>query len=283
MVDIDSETLFNGAAAVLVTVAVLFFVFNVRWGYSPVSKVALTLLFLTGVFAITQRTDDYQLTLLGYGVVVTSFVGLFFEVVSTFGAGDAATVAGLLAIAAALFFVRTRLDEDERFVTGRWATYAVGVVAVLTVAVLLVDATTGGLAYELRPASEVEYAESHDEGMRVASVVVTNPTPLPERVETPNYRVCAAGNWSEYRPPSEPGQPERPVDINVYVQDGYGEHVPPFGTKTYPVELNLHGANLSGETFPVERTSACPDDEEGSPYVAIFEAERDRYGRPVAL
>ncbi|RDI72426.1 hypothetical protein [Halopelagius longus] len=283
MVDIDSETLFNGAAAVLATVAVLFFVFNVQWGYSPVSKVALVLLFLSGVFALTQRTDDYQLTLLGYGVVVVSFVGLFFEVVSAFGAGDAVTVVGLLLLAAALFFVRTRLDEDERFVAGRRATYAVGVVAVLTVAVLLVDVTTGGLAYELQPASDVEFAESHDERMLVASVVVTNPTPLPERVETPNYEVCAAGNWSEYRPPSEPGHPERSVHVSAYVEDGYDEHVSPFGTKTYPVELNINGANLTGETFPVERTSACPDDEEGSPYVAIFEAEQDRYGRPVAL
>lgn len=144
-----------------------------------------------------------------------------------------------------------------------------------------VDVATGGLAYELRPASEVEYAESHDEAMRAASVVVTNPTPLPERVETPNYGVCAAGNWSEFSPPSEPGRAERSVDVSAYVNDGYGEHVFGFGTETYPVELRIRGANLTGESFPVRTTSACPDGDTGSPYVALFETDRTEHGYAV--
>lgn len=281
MVDIDSETLFNGAAAVVATVAVLFFVFNVEFDYSPVSKIALVVAFLTGVVALTQRTDDYQLTLFGYGVVVTSSVGLFFDVVSTFGADDVVTVVGLLGIAGVLFFLRTRLGEDNRFVTGQQATYAVGVVAALAAVVLVVDVVTGGLAYELRPESEVEYAEGHDEQMRVASVVVTNPTPLPERVETPNYGVCAAGDWSEFRPPSEPGHSQRDVHTDVYVDDGYNEHVFGFGTKAYPVQLHTNGANLTGETFPVRTTSECPDEETGAPYVALFESDHREYGDAV--
>ncbi|SFG51166.1 hypothetical protein SAMN04488063_2269 [Halopelagius inordinatus] len=282
MVDIDSETLFNAAAAALATVAVLFFVFNVEVGYSPVSKTALVLLFLTGVFALSQRTDDYQLTLLGYGVLVVSGVGLFFDAVSTFDVGDLSTVLGLLVAAGLLFFARTRLDEDDRFVTGRQATYAVGVVAACVAVVLVVDVATGGLTYELRPASDVEYTESHEEEMRVASVVVTNPTPLPERVETPNYGVCAAGDWSEFAPPSEPGRPERDADIDAYVDDGYNDHVLGFETKTYPVRLHIRGANLTGETFPVRTTADCPDEETGAPYVALFESGRRSNGYRVA-
>lgn len=276
MVDIDSETLFNGAAAVVSTIAVLFFIANVDLGHSPVSEIALVVLFLAGVFAVTQRTRERQLLVLGYGVVVVSGVALFFDVVNVFDAGDEVTVLGLLGIAVLLFYLRTRLGEDHRFVTGRRATYAVGVVAVLTAAVLVVDVATGGLAYELQPESEVEYPDSQRAEMRVASLVVTNPTPLPERVEAPNYEACAAGNWSAFRPSPERDERPRDVEAHVSVQDGYNDHVFGYGTKTYPVELYLDGANLRGETFPVRTTAECPDEETGSPYVALFEVSENR-------
>jgi hypothetical protein len=277
MVDIDSETLFNGAAAALTTLAVLFFILNVEFNYSPVSKVAIVFLFLALVLAISQRTDDAQLTLLGYGVVVVSVVGLFFDVVNTFNVGSELTVLGLLLLAAVLFALRTRFDDRNHLLTGRQAASLLGVVAVLAVVVLAVDVATGGLAYELQPESQIEIAESPREDLRVASVVVTNPTPLPERVETPNYAACAAGDWSEYRLPSEPGR-ERPSAPRVHlnVQDGYNEHVMSFGSKTYPVTLYLDAANATGETFRIEQTSSCPDDESGTPYIAIYERAMDK-------
>lgn len=282
MVDIDSETLFNGAAALLATVAVSVFVLNVELGLSPVTKVALTAAFLAGVFALTQRTADRQLTLFGYGVVVASGVALFFDVVNTFDADDAVTALGLLAFAALLFWARTRLNDENRFVTGRTATYAAGAFAVLAVVILVTDVVTGGLAYELRPGSEVTVPDSRDDEIRLGTVTATNPTPLPERVETPNYGVCAAGNWSEFRRPTEPGERERPVRANLNVQDGYNEHVWSFGSRTFPVTLYLDGANLTGETFPVRSTSSCPDTETGAPFLAVYESSDDRrYVRPL--
>ena len=274
MVAIDSETLFNGAAAALTTIAVLFFVFSVELGVSPVSKTLIALAFLTGVFAISQRTTDRQLTLLGYGVVVVSVVGLFFDFVNTFDLGNEVTVLGLLLLAAALFAVRTRFDGGNRLLSGTQATYLFGAVAAVVALVLVVDVVTGGLAYELHVENRIEITESPRGDVQVASVVASNPTPLPERVETPNYGVCAAGDWSEYRHPSEPEREERPpVRAHLNVQDGYNEHVMSFGSKTFPVTLYLDAANTTGETFPVERTTACPDDETGDPYIAIFEGE----------
>jgi hypothetical protein len=279
MVDIDSDTLFNGAAAVVTTAAVVMFTLNVDFAYSPVSKVALVAAFLACVFLITQRTDDDQLALFGYGVVVASAVTLFFEVVNTFGFDTTATVLGLLVIAAALFGLRSLLGDDNRFVTGRRAAYGFGVVAAFAAVILVVDVATGGLAYELQPEAQVEFDDARREEVRVATVVVTNPTPFPERVETPDYEVCAAGDWSEYRPPSEPGEPERVVEAYANVQDGYDEFVFGFGTKSYPVTLYVHAENVTGQTFPVRTTADCPDDETGAPYVALFEAsDRDRYG-----
>ena len=87
MVTLDSETLFNGAAAAISTIAVLLFVFDVDFGHSPVSKVALVVLFLAGVFAITQRTTDFQLTLLGYAVVVAVSLALVFQVTGLLDVG----------------------------------------------------------------------------------------------------------------------------------------------------------------------------------------------------
>ncbi|WP_049985491.1 hypothetical protein [Halobellus rufus] len=276
MVAIDSETLFNGAAAVLTTVAVLFFVLNVDLGVSPVTKTLLAVGFLAGIFAISQRTDDRQLTLLGYGVVVVSIVGVFFDVVNTFDLGSGATVLGLLLLAAALFVLRTRFDGGNRLLSGKQATYLFGAISVIVAVVLVVDVVSGGLAYELQVENQIEITDSPREDVQVASIVVDNPTPLPERVETPNYAVCAAGDWSEYRHPGEPEREERPpVRAHLNVQDGYNEHVLGFSSKTYPVTLYLDAANATGETFPVERTDSCPDDESGSPYIAIFESSEN--------
>ncbi|WP_336023932.1 hypothetical protein [Halobellus salinisoli] len=276
MVALDSETLFNGAAAVLTTIAVLFFVFNVDLGTSPVTKILLAVGFLAGIFAISQRTDDRQLTLLSYGVVVVSVVGVFFNLVNTFDLGSSVTVLGLLLLAAALFVLRTRFDGGNRLLTGTQATYLFGALSAIVAVVLVVDVVSGGLAYELQVENQVEITDSPREDLRVASIVVDNPTPFPERVETPHYAVCAAGDWSEYRHPGEPEREERPpVRAHLNVQDGYNEHVMGFDSKTYPVTLYLDAANTTGESFPVERTEACPDDESGSPYIAIYEDPND--------
>lgn len=274
MVDLGSETLFNAAAAAVSTVAAVFFVVNVEYAYSPVSKFLLVLLFLAAIFAVTQRTGDRQVTALGYGVIVVTGVALFFEVVNTVDAGDLATVLGLLAIAGLLFWLRTRLDDGHRFTSGRRATAALGVVAALAVLVLAVDLATGGLAYELRPESEVVYEGDGREGTQVATLAVTNPTPLPERVRAPRYAACAAGNWSAHRPPADDGERPREVHLHVDVRDGYDDHVGGFGTRTYPVVLHLGGAEIEGERFPVQVTSACPDDRSGAAYIALFEDGR---------
>lgn len=278
MVDIDSETLFNGAAAVVATIAVLVFVFNVELGYSPVSEVALVAAFLAGVFALTQRSEDYQLVLFGYGVVVVAVVAVFFDVVGTFDLGDELTVLGLLVLAGLLFGLRTRLDDDGHFVTGRPATYAFGALVALAVVVLVVDVATGGIAYELQHDATVEVTDADRSRIELGTITATNPTPLPERVEVPRYEACAAGNWSAYAPPSPPGEPEREVHVNLYVDDGYNEHVLGFGSKTYPVTLRIEGANTTGEQFPVERTDECPTTDDGEPRIALFEAsDEDRY------
>ncbi|MCU4801533.1 hypothetical protein OB920_14225 [Halobacteria archaeon HArc-gm2] len=278
MVDIDSETLFNGAAAAVATIAVLVFVLNVELGYSPVSEVALVAAFLSGVFALTQRSDDYQLVLFGYAVVVVSAVILFFDVVGTFDLGDGLTVLGLLVLAGLLFGLRTRLDADGQFVSGRLATYAFGALVALAVVVLAVDVVTGGLAYELQHDATVEVDGADRHQIELGSITATNPTPLPERVEAPRYEACPAGNWSAYAPPSPQGEPERDVHVSLYVDDGYNEHVLGFDSKSYPVTLDVNGANLSGAQFPVERTDECPTAEDGEPYVALFEvSDEDRY------
>jgi hypothetical protein len=276
MVEIDSETLFDVAAAVVATLAVLFFVFNVELAYSPVTEVALVAAFLAGVLTITQRSSDYRLVVLGYGLIVTAVIGLFFDLIGTFDAGDEATVVGLLVLATLLFGLRTRLDDDGHFVTGRTATYAFAVLAVLAVAVLLVDVATGGVAYELQHDATVEYVDTEDSRLVIGAITATNPTPLPVRVQTPRYTACAAGNWSEYAPPSPPGEPERQVHLSLYVDDGYNEHVFAFGSKSYPVTLRIEGANLTGTSFPIERTSDCPGTDTGDPYVALFEAPDDQ-------
>lgn len=282
MVDLDSETLFDVASAAIATIAAVVFIVNVEFPYSPVTKLALVLAFLAGVVALTQRTDDQRQTVLGYGVVVVTTVALFFETVGTFDAGNTVTVVGLLVLAGLSFYLRTRLNDRNRFISGERATALFAAVAVVAVAVLVVDVATGGLAYELQPERSVEIpgGDRRDE-LLVATVVVHNPTPLPERVEVPRYRACTAGNWSEYRPPSEPGQEERRVHVDVNVQDGYNEFVFGFATRQFPVQLYLNGRNLTGQEFPVQVTERCPDDESGRAYIALFEAPRRVYGRPV--
>jgi hypothetical protein len=284
MVDVDSETLFNAAAAVLTTVAVLVFVFNVDLGYSPVTTVAIAVAFLAAVVAITQRTDDRQLTFLGYGVVVVSTVGVFVDVVNTLDLGSAVTVLGLLGIAAALFGLRARLDDANRLVSERTATYLFGALAAVAIVILVVDVVTGGLAYELQPENRIEIDGDSRQNPVAATVVVTNPTPLPERVDTPHYEACAAGDWSEYQRPGEPEATERPpVRANLNVDDGYNDHVLGFSSRTYPAYLYLDAANVTGESFAVERTSACPDDDSGEPYVAVYKDTDPRYRTAVAV
>lgn len=279
MVSVDSEAVFNAGAAVISAVAVLIFLFNVDFGYSPVSKAALVAAFLVGVFALTQRRDDYQVAVLGYGVVVTAGVGVFVYLVGTFDGGSALTVAGLLVAAGVLYALGTRLDEDGHLVSGRTATYAFGAAALLAGLLLLADVATGGLAYELQPETEVEFGDRTHEEVRLGGVVVTNPTPFPQEVDAPDYEACAAGNWTAYR--AEGPEGDRPVEVRAHVDDGYEEHVFGYATETYPVVAHVTAQNLSGETVPLEVTDSCPAEETGSPSVALFPAsDADPVGRP---
>lgn len=280
MVDIDSETVFNVGAGVLATVAALSFLVNVDLGQSPATTWLVVVAFISGVFALTQRTDDRQVIAVGYGVAVVTGVGLLLELVNTFSVGDIAIVFGLLMLAAALFTLRTRLDERAHLVDGRRATLAFGALATLAALVVVVDVATGAVAYELQPASEIQVSEERRDEIRVATIVASNPTPLPERVEAPQYGACAAGDWSEYRLSRDKGGPEEEVRLNLVVEDGYGEHVMSFSTRRFPATLRVVAANVSGETFPVRLTEECPDESTGEPYVALYEVP-EPYGRPV--
>jgi hypothetical protein len=279
MVNIDSETVFNVGAGVLATVAALFFLVNVDLGQSPVTTWLVVIAFIAGVFAVTQRADDRQVTAVGYGVAVVTGVGLLFELVSTFEVGDIAIVLGLLVLAAVLFALRTRLDDHAHLVGGRRATVVFGALAALAAVVIVADVATGAVAYELQPESEIQVSEERHDEIRVATLVASNPSPLPQRVEAPRYGACAASDWSEYRP-SEPDGPEEEVRVNLRVDDGYDEHVMSFSTRRFPATLYVGAQNVSGETFPVRMTEECPEESTGEPYVAVYEVPEPN-GRPV--
>lgn len=275
MVSIDSETLFNVAASIVATIAALTFILNVDYGYSPISKIAIVVAFLAAILLITQVSSDYQLTVLGYGVIVTTGIALYFDVANTFDADTLVTVAGLLVIAAVLFGLRTRLDESDRFLTGTQARYLLLGVALLAALVLVVDVSTGGLTYDLRPEQRVEFGDTRGEAATVATVIARNPTPLPERVDAPNYEVCAAGDWSDYRRQPDPDEPPRELRLHANVEDGYNEYVYGFGEKTYPVVLHVDPSAVGGESFPIRVTDGCPTDDTGGPYIALFDRGSD--------
>lgn len=278
--DFDSETLFNAAAAAVSTIAVVIFVIDHQFPYSPVTKVTLVVAFLAGVFAVSQATSDDQLTLFGYGVVVVSLVAVLLDLTNTFNVGTTGRVLLLLGFALALFGLRTRLDEGSRFVSGARAKQAFAALVLLAVVVLTVDVASGGLAYELRTQQEVQVSGGSDRGAsaQLGQVLVTNPGPFPQRIDIPHYRACAAGDWSEYRIESSDGE-TRPVDTHLRIDRDYGEHVFGFGEKRYAVVLRLHAENVDGERFLVEPTDRCPDDDSGDPYIAVFERDEDRpYG-----
>ena len=147
--------------------------------------------------------------------------------------------------------------------------------------ILAVDVATGGLAYELQPEPRVEIDGDTRGNPVAATVTVTNPTPLPERVDTPQYAVCAAGDWSEYRPSGDPERTEGPpVRASLNVDDGYNDHVLGLSSRTYRAYLFVDAANVTGERFAVERTSACPDNDTGEPYIAIYEGGNHRRPYP---
>jgi len=277
----DSETLFNTAAAAVATIAVVLFILDHQFPYSPVSKSMLVLAFVAGVFAVSQATDDDQLTLLGYAVVVVATVALLLDLTGQFNVETPLQVAGLLVLAAGFFGLRTRLEDESRFVSGTRGKQLFAAVAVLAVAVLLVDVLTGSLVYELQPRSEVELAGEHGVEGRLGAVVVTNPGPFPEAVDVPHYDVCAAGDWSAYRPEGPEGE-SRSVDAHLGVEHSYGQHVFGFGEKRFAAVVNVHAEDADGEQFLVERTDRCPDDESGDPYIAVFERDENApYGTPV--
>lgn len=276
--DIDSETLFNGAAAAVSTVAVVLFIVDHQFPYSPVSKVVLVAAFLGGVFAITQATSDDQLALFGYGVVVVSAFALVLDLTTVFDVGTTLQVLVLLALATALFGIRSALDHRTRFVSGRRAKQAFAALIVLAALVLTVDVVTGGLAYELQTQSTVQISDRREPAGQIGSVVVSNPGPFPLQVDVPHYDVCTAGDWSAYQPQSSDGEP-RPVDAHLRIERQYGEHVFGFGEKRYPAFVQLYAANVTGEQFPVQRTRTCPDDGSGDPYLAVYErTENPPYG-----
>ncbi|MFW5949366.1 MAG: hypothetical protein ACOCSD_07200, partial [Halolamina sp.] len=277
----DSETLFNTAAAAVATIAVVLFILDQGFPYSPVSKSMLVVTFVAGVFAVSQATNDDQLTLLGYGVVVVATVALLLFLTGQFDVETGLQVGILLALAAVLFGLRTRLDDGSRFVSGTRGTQLFAAVAALAVLVLAVDVVTGTLAYELQPQSEVELAGEGEESTdaRLGTVAVANPGPFPEEIDMPHYDVCAAGDWSAYEPEGPEGE-SRPVDAHLDVQHSYGQHVFGFGEKRFVAVVNVHAEGVAGEQFRVERTDACPDDADAEPYLAVFERDDDPYGTP---
>jgi len=278
--ELDSETLFNTAAAAVAVVAVVLFVLDHQFPYSPVSKAMIVIAFCGGVFALSQRTDDAQLTVLCYGVVVISVVALVLELTTQFDVGGTLQVVALLTLALVLFGLRTRLDERNRFVAGRRASRLFAALAVLAVVVVTVDVVTGGLAYELQTQQQVQVSGDREPGAQLGSVAVSNPGLFPHQIDIPRYGVCTAGNWSSYRPQHD-GE-TRPVDASLRVDREYGEYVFGFGEARYPAVVQVHAANVSGEQFGVERTERCPDDESGDPYLAVFERSEDnRYPTPV--
>lgn len=279
--DFDSETLFNAAAAAVSTVAVVMFVLDHQFPYSPVSKLVLVVAFLGGVFAVTQSSSDDQLALLGYGVIVVSAFALFLDLTNRFNTGTTIQVLGLLAMAMVLFGIRMSLDHRTRFVSGRRAKQAFAGLVVLAALVLTVDVVTGGLAYELQTQSEIEFSDGMEPAAQIGSVVVSNSGPFPERVDVPHYGVCTAGDWSAYQPQTSDGE-ARPVDAHLRIDRQYGEHVFGFGEKRYAAVVQIHAQNVTGEQFLVRRTDSCPDGTSGDPYLAVFErSEGDRYRTPV--
>ncbi|SFR64903.1 hypothetical protein [Halogeometricum limi] len=271
MASITTDTLFNAAAAIIGTIAVLMFVFTLQYPYSPVSKYGLVLAFFAAILYVGQRTSDPQVTLLGYGVMVTTLVGLFFDVANTFGAGDLVVILGLLVLAT-LLYVLPKRDARRQILSDAHARNLFAAVAVVAVLVLVADVATGTLAYELQPASEVAFEGDYDRGdeLVVATMQVSNPGPFPERVESPRYHVCAAGNWTPYQRQGEPGEQPRPVRLNAHVDDGYNEFVFGGGQRSFPVRLHTDAVNVSGETIPVEVTQSCPDRTTGEPTIALF-------------
>lgn len=281
--DIDSETLFNAAAAAVSTIAVIIFIVDHQFPYSPASKLVLVAAFLGGVFAITQATSDDQLTLLGYGVIVVSSFALFLDLTTQFNVGTTLQVLVLLALAMALFGLRMGLGDRSRFVTGARGKQVFAALVVLAALVVTVDVVTGGLAYELQTQSDVEISGDREPAGEIGSLVISNPGPFPERVDVPAYAVCTAGNWSAYQPTTGDGE-QRPVDAYLRIDRTYGEHVFGFGEKRYSAVVQFHAANVTGEQFRVERTEGCPDDERGEPYLAVFERpENDPYGYAVRV
>ena len=279
--DFDSETLFNTAAAAVATIAVVLFIIDHGFPYSPVSKSMLVLAFVAGVFAVSQATDDDQLTLLGYGVAVVALVALLLDLTGQFNVETPLQVAGLLVLAAGFFGLRTLLGNESRLVSDSRAKQAFAVVTVLAVVVLTVDVVTGGLAYELAYQEEVQMSSGPEVAAEFGAVVVSNSGPFPERVDIPSYSVCTAGDWSAYRPETSDGE-QRPVGAHIQIRHGYGDHVFGFGEKRYTAVIQLHAAEAAGEQFLVQRTEGCPSDESGDPYLAVYKrSENAPYRTPV--
>lgn len=280
MAPIDSDTVLNVGAAVTAVIAVGMFVLNVDLGFSPVTDVGLVVAFLMGVFALTQRADEYQVTALGYGVIIVSALILYSDLVSTFLSEEVWTVAGLLAIAAGLFALRTAADSTGHLVASDHATYAFTAVALIVGLVLAVDVVTGGLVYELQPAAEIQYNTENprEDEARLGTLVARNPTPLPEPVTAPEFEACTAGNWSQYRLNPENEENPPPIRAHVSADDGYDEYVFGYAQREFRVKLHLRGIRSSEASFQVKKRTSCPDDSTGDPYLVVYRGDSDRHG-----
>lgn len=267
----DFDPLFDAAAAGVSGVAVVVFLADLGFLHSPVSRWLLVVAYVAGVFAVSQATTNDRLTLWGYVVLVLSTVALLLAVTGTLAVGLTGRAIVLFVLALVLFDLSERVGTFGRIVSGRRATQAFAVLAVLAAIVVTADVVSGGLAHELRTEQEIHVVAGSETApvALLGEIVVTNPGPLPQRVDIPRYSVCPAGNWSAYRPETANGE-TRPVDVHLQADGYYGEYVPGFGEHRYAAVLLLDAENVDGEWFPVQRTGRCPDDESGDPYLAVF-------------
>lgn len=245
--------------------------------HSPVSRAILVVAHFVGVIALSQATNSDRLTLWAYVAVVVSAVALLLQVTDTVAIATMGGALVLFLLTIALFDLAARFGTPDRFVPGRRAKQVFAVVVVLAAVVVTVDVVSGSLAYELRTGEEAHVAAGSDAApvAFLGEIAVTNSGPFPQRVSIPEYSVCPAGNWSAYRPETGDGE-TRPVTAHLEADGYYGEYVSGFEQQRYAAILLLGAENVDGESFPVERTDRCPDDEDAEPYLAVFEGDENQ-------
>lgn len=268
-----SETRFLATAVTVSGVAALLLVGNLRVTHSPISDGVLVAACVVGLLAVSQVSDDDRGILWGYVALVVSVVAVGLELTGTVAVGTMAGSLVLFLVMLGLFELADRFGVPGQFVPRAWAKQVFLVVVVLAIVVVTVDAASGALAYELRTGGEVRVTQR---GMQaplafLGEVVATNPGPFPQRVDITAYDACAAGNWTAYQPESADGE-RRPVTVYLQADGYYGEYVSGWGEHRYAAILLFDASEIDGEQFPVRRTDRCPDEENGDPYLAVYEA-----------